>query len=314
MMNIVKQARSSIPPIDHALASIHMTHNKPFQRSRKKPRAVERWRYAFAEKYMRLLIIAVLTTLAMVGCASKEESGTASPSVSVSDSTDGPSQYMAYEHSIRLDVEEAKIASVHEAAEAACRAAAAEQCVILMSQLDTGRDVSAALKFRATPSGIRDLIAAIGSQGDIISQSVTGEDLATPIEDSAKKLAMLTDYQSKLEALEERASSDIDALIKVNKELASVQSDIEAMTGHRAHLIERVETELLNVFISSTYNRSFWKPIATATSDFGHNLSEGIESAIYGVAFLLPWSLILLVFGWAARKLWLRTKKRNANA
>src|SRR3990172_833080 len=201
---------------------------------------------------------------------------------------------MAYEHSIRLDVEEAKIASVHEAAEAACRAAAAEQCVILMSQLDTGRDVSAALKFRATPSGIRDLIAAIGSQGDIISQSVTGEDLATPIEDSAKKLAMLTDYQSKLEALEERASSDIDALIKVNKELASVQSDIEAMTGHRAHLIERVETELLNVFISSTYNRSFWKPITTALSDFGHNLSEGIESAIYGVAFLLPWSLILL--------------------
>lgn len=263
---------------------------------------------------MRLPLLALLMLIVIAGCARKEESAAVAQSVSAQEAVNSPSRYMAYEHAIHLDAEEGKVATVYKAALAACREAIADQCVILGSHLNTGREVSAELKFRGRPGGIRKLIAALGAQGEVISQSVTAEDLTRPIEDSAKKLAMLNDYRSKLEALSGRANNDIDALIKVNKELAQVQSEIEAMTGERTYLVQRIETEILNVSITTVHNRLFWKPVSTALSDFGLNLSEGLSKAITGVAFLIPWSLVLVVFVWVGRKLWLhrRTPKKNA--
>ena len=263
---------------------------------------------------MQVLLVAMLMLLAIAGCAKKEESSAGTSSEAKKESVGGTSQYMAYEHIIRLDVEEKRVAIVHETVQAACREAVTDQCVILESRLATGRYASADLKFRAKPSGIKKLIAILSSEGEIINRSVVAEDLADPIEDSAKKLAMLNDYRSKLEALRGRASSDVDALIKVNKELALVQSEIETMAGERAHLVQRIETEILNVAISSIHNRSFFSPVAEALSNFSNNLSNGISSAITGIAFIIPWGLTLLMFWWAGRKLWLRRKKTSENA
>jgi hypothetical protein len=186
--------------------------------------------------------------------------------------------------------------------------------VILGSELDTGRYVSAELKFRAKPNGIQKIISVLSSQGEVISQSTKAEDLAAPIEDSAKKLAMLIDYRSKLEALLGHANNTIDTLIKVNKELAQVQSDIEALTGQRTHLLQRVETEILNVTISSIHNRSFWKPILIAFSEFGSDFSKGVSGAITGIAYLIPWGLTLLAFIWIGRILWSHWKRPKINA
>ncbi len=262
---------------------------------------------------MRLPLVILLIFMAMASCARKEESAAVALAVSAKAPADSPNRYMAYEHSLRLDTEEDKVVVVYKAALAACREAVADQCVTLESHLNTGRDVSAELKFRGKPGGIQKLIAQLGAQGEVISQTTTAEDLTSPLEDSARKLAMLDDYRSKLETLRERASVDIDALIKVNKELAQVQSEIEAMTGGRAHLVQRVETEILNVNITAIHHRQFWKPISAALSDFGSNLSEGLSKAITGVAFLIPWSLVLVVFAWVGRKLWTRGK-RTKNA
>src|SRR5262249_51799679 len=172
--------------------------------------------------------------------------------------------YLAYQHSITIDTEEQKVGAVFEAAQTACREASADLCVLLESHVSTVRSASASLKFRAKPSGIQKLIAALAMQGEVTPQSTTAEDLASPIEDTAKKLAMLTDYRVKLEALHGRASRDVDALIKLNRELAQVQSDLEAMSGTYAHLMQRVETEILNVSIVAEHNQAFWRPAAVS--------------------------------------------------
>jgi len=223
-----------------------------------------------------------------------------------------PTRSIAYERMIALDVEDSRVATVYKSVESACEQAIAEQCVILESQLNTGRYVSASLRMRAKPEGIRKIIASMSTQGEVVRQSVNAEDLASPIEDSAKKLAMLNDYRTKLEALRGKASSDIDALIKVNKELAQVQNDIEGLAGERAHLIQRVETEILNVSISSIEGGTFWRPIGNAISDFTRNLSSGISGVITALAYMLPWGIMLIVLWWGGRKLWSRRKKNGA--
>ena len=211
---------------------------------------------------------------------------------------------LAYQHSIQIDTQEDRVAAIHAAALAACREAAADLCTVLESHGSTGRFASATLRLRARPAGIPKLIAALGRQADITEQSTSAEDLAAPLQDGEKKLAMLTAYRAQLEDLRHRAGTDVDALIKVNRELAQVQSELEAAAGKQAYLMQRVETEILDISIRSEHNQSFWRPISHAASDFGGNLSQGVSGAITGVAYLLPWVLIVAFVAWVVRRLW----------
>jgi len=230
-----------------------------------------------------------------------------------SESAPNANKYLAYEHSVSIDADDDKVAPLFEAAQAACREAAAEACAILDARISRSDISNASLRFRAKAAGIKKLIAVLSSQGKVSSLSTTAEDLAGPIEDTAKKLAMLTDYRTRLEALRSR-SNDVDSLIKLNHELAEVQSQIESLSGEQAHLVQRVETEILNVSISSYQNRSFWSPISESTSGFGGNLSEGIASAITALAYMIPWGLILAFVVWGIRKLWKGRKRKQAAA
>jgi hypothetical protein len=221
-------------------------------------------------------------------------------------------RYLAYEHFITIDAQKDEVPALFDAAQKACREAVAESCAILDSRISSGDVASATLKFRARSEGIKKLVAVLSTQGKIASQSTSAEDLAGPIEDTAKKLAMLTTYRSKLEGLLGRSNNDVDALIKLNRELADVQGQIESLSGEQAHLVQRVETEILNVTLSSYANRPFWGPIGESASSFGESLSDGIATAITALAYLIPWSLVLLLFFWLARKLWNRRKKSQA--
>jgi hypothetical protein len=262
---------------------------------------------------VRRLSIALLLLVAIAGCFQKHDSTTLAEKPSRSVSPDSAGRYLAYEHSVQIDTEERKVAAIYEAAKATCREASIDLCTVLESRINTGRAAFASLKFPAKPSGIRKLISALGKQAEITDQSTSAEDLAGPIEDSAKKLGMLNDYRTKLEALRDRASNDVDALIKVNRELAQVQSELEAIAGKQAHLVQRVETEILRFTIRSDRNQSFWRPIALAMSDFGTNLSQGVSIAISGIAYLIPWAFVFGVAAWAGRKLWRRRKQLKKN-
>ena len=264
---------------------------------------------------MKRLLLPLGILLAVSACAKKEESAAMAPAATVASAPAGrTSSFLAYEHSLSVDTEEQEVATIFEAAQAACRDTADELCTVLESRISSGRSASASLKFRARPNGIRKIVAALSKQAEVTNQSTTAEDLAVPITDAAKKLAMLKDYRSKLEALRGRAGNDVDALIKVNRELAQVQSELEAREGTHAHLVQRVETEILNVFIRSVEHRAFWKPIGFAISDFAGNLSQGISIAITGIAFLTPWAMLLVIAVWGGRKLWRRRKGAKTSA
>lgn len=215
---------------------------------------------------------------------------------------------LAYEHTVDIDTTPDKVATLYADGLRACREAAAA-CTLLESRIDSEPDAAASLKFRATPDLIPKLVAAMGDQAELARQSTRVEDLSGPIADTARELAMLDDYRSRLEALRSRAGNDIDALVKVNRELAEIQSKYETADGKRALLARRVDTDILNVSIRSDRRRPFWSPIRRSLGEFGSNLSQGISFAVSGVAYLLPWLFILLVAGWAVRKLWRRRRR-----
>ena len=258
---------------------------------------------------LRQLAILLIVTASLGGCS--RQNAHMAPAASAEARAEAPAsanRYLAYEHSIEIETSDDKMAPLFDAAQAACRAATAQSCAILEARISTGEYASAQLRFRATAAGVQNLIKVLSAEGEIASRSTTAEDLAGPIEDNAKKLAMLTDYRSKLEALRTRSTADVDSLIKLTRELAQVQSEIEGLTGSQAQLMQRVETEILNVSISSHHSRPFVRPIGDAASEFGENLSEAIATFITGMAYLLPWVLLLTVALWIWRKLRKRRK------
>jgi hypothetical protein len=254
-------------------------------------------------------MVIIMLGILLMACSNKEAAKGALVAPAAAPLAAGVQKTLAYEHSIQLDTAESNISKIYNAAISACAGAIQDECVLLESRIHSGRGGSANLKFRAKPNGIRQIIDLMRSQAEMTQQSSSAEDLAAPIADAEKRLAMLKDYRSKLKALESRATNDVDALIKVSRELAQVQSDIETLAGTHSGLMRRVETETLTVTMISLEQRSFWSPISSAFSSFGGNLSQGIASLMTGLAYLLPW-LIAIGFGtYMGRQLWMRRRR-----
>jgi len=258
-------------------------------------------------------IVAITLVLALAaGCSSKREASASGQGDVVQNKLAAPAapaanRQLAYEHDVDIDAAPDKVAALYADGLKACRDAAAA-CTLLESRIQGEPQAEATLKFRAAPALIPKLVNAMGQRAELARQSTRAEDLSGPIADTARELAMLDDYRARLEALRGRAANDIDALIKVNHELAEVQAKIEAANGTRAQLAQRIDTEILNVSIRSGRQQSFWAPIGRASKEFGGDLAKGISIAIAGVAYLLPWVFILSIAAWAVRKLWRRRR------
>lgn len=251
--------------------------------------------------------LAVLCSLQ--ACADKDRAGGA---VGALESTPAAkNNWLAYQHHINLQTEAEQVPAIFKRLIAVCSAAPEQQCQLLESKLNTSEYVSSSLKFRAPAATIQQLMAATAELGQVTEQATTAEDLQAPIADTEKQSQLLLDYRQRLEGLRERAKNDLDALIKVNKELAQVQAEIEAISGKAAHLRQRVNTEILSIQVSGKQSRSFATPLKLALRDFSSNLAQAVAGLITVLAFLLPWLGMLLLGSIVLPKLWRRWHKKT---
>jgi len=225
-------------------------------------------------------------------------------------SDDGRRATLATTRRVDMEVEPEAVAPLFTSTQAACEADAASACVVLASRLDTGDHAHAELTLRAAPAGVARLLAKLHSGHGLVGESASSEDLAAPIVDSERQIAMAREYRDSLLALRAKGSNDIKAMMSINEELARVQSQLESATGERAHLQRRIDTETLTVTIACTGARDShpWRTISRAFGEFGAHLADAAGSAITFVAYAIPWAIVLLPLGWGVRWLWRRRR------
>ena len=201
--------------------------------------------------------------------------------------------YLSYEHSLSIQLEHDDLAVKYKTLTDHCTSDRDNNCTILESELTAGNYTYGKIKIRIAPTGVQQFLTLAGNDGKITSESTSVEDLSTQIFDTEKRIKLLQTYQIDLLELQKQAKNDIDSLIKVSQEIANTQSQLEDLSGNNQVLMQRVNMDIINIYLSSHGPDSFWQPIADALDEFKDNMADGIAGAITGIAYLLPWLIVL---------------------
>jgi hypothetical protein len=259
----------------------------------------------------RGLQVALVASALLAGCAdgTNAQYGVADSNLQLDlppEAADSTRRYLEQKHTVTIDVPEQKIDPAFQAVVAACNTDRKLQCTLLDSELTKAENTAASISARLIPSGVDTFIALAASHGTIESKSTHTNDLAKPIVDAEQRLKMLEGYMQDLLRLQQQSRGDVDALIKVSAEIAETQSQLESLKGEHAHLLQRVDFQIVNLHFFSNRTQSLATPIQRAFRDFGRDLTDGIAQAITGLAYLVPWLLILVPLAFLFRYLWRR--------
>jgi hypothetical protein len=247
---------------------------------------------------------AVLTSLAISACShNNPASGGAALRELRADPEHGT---LSREHNVSVDVPETQLDARFQRLANRCKTDSAHHCTILQSDVSTGQFASGLIKLRIDPGAVEELISFAASLGTLEHRSTQVEDLAEAIQDTQSRVEMLTNYRKQLLELQSKATTNIDAAIKIASELSTVQSNLEQANGQAAFQAKRTTTDVVTVRFSVTEQKAFWRPIREAARNFFGNLSTGISQAITAVAYILPWLLVVIPGLYLVRFLWRR--------
>jgi hypothetical protein len=228
---------------------------------------------------------------------------------------------LAYEHFVSVELSKELLPARMKEIQDACNTNKELACSLLDFSTSSNESVpSGSIRMRLAPAGVNSMVEMAGKGGEIASRNTHAEDLAEPIADTERQLALLTTHRDRLAEFMKSKDIKVEQLITVSRELASAQSQIDALGTQRANLRRRVDTELLTINFSLPRHAyaAEQSPVLDAFRSFGSDLKEAIASVIRFTAFLLPWlvvvvpGLILLRLFWRWITRWLtRRELRN---
>ena len=218
---------------------------------------------------------------------------------------------LALTHSVIVAADAAAVPTIHARLRARCAADRANACTVFGSSLQRNEDeATASLTLRIRAAGVEPLLGVIGSDGEIERRETTSEDVTHAIRDGDARLRMLREYRERLLELQRTGSRDIETLMKLAEQLASVQSQLEQAEGEQKHLRGRVERDLVNVRIDSDAPMNSWRPVGDAIDDIPVVLAVTVAGIISFLTAAIPISLVALPVFWLLLR-WRRRRNRT---
>jgi hypothetical protein len=271
-----------------------------------------------------MFVVFVVAYLALSGTACEkkfaaaEYATTAAPKVTNLASPREKNNSLAYEHRLSIEIAKELLAERVEAVRAACIADTENGCTLLEISDQSRQEVpEGSVRMRIAPKGVDTISKLAAEGGSVTSRLTSAEDLAQPIADTERQLALLNLHRERLMELMRRKDIGVSDLITVSRELATVQSQLEEFGAQKANLRRRVDTELLSINWSPPLGtfQSAQSPITDALRSFGADFREAVGQIIVFLAYLLPWlaigipALILLRWLWRRIGVWVARQR-----
>lgn len=217
------------------------------------------------------------------------------------------SDSLAYEHSVSIELSKVDLAKRVVEVQNACVSSKEFGCTLLDISTEGHRGVpSGSIRMRLAPGGVEPIVTVAARGGEIVSRTTHAEDLAQPIADTERELALMTTHRDRLAEFMKSKELKVDQLITVSKELATVQAQIDALTTQRANLRRRVDTDLLAINLSLPPEESARErhPIRDALRSFTEQFWDACGDVIAFVSYLLPWLVVILPGLFLLRLFW----------
>jgi len=219
---------------------------------------------------------------------------------------------LAYEYDITLWLPGRASSMLMAAHEQACHDAGPSICVVLSSyyvDLSDG-EIDGVLKFSAVKSYMDDFRHSLPSdveqaEGVVSSSAATVEDLTRTIIDTEANLSAQKTLRDRLVILLERDDAELGDLLKVERELARVQGEIDSTESYLRTLRGRVNRDLMTVSYSPLYEYEKPSPFAPLTKALGGvvaAVASSLAAVILFIAKAIPWLLLAVPGIWLGRR------------
>lgn len=262
---------------------------------------------------MRLLMTILLAgaLCGAPGCAKKAvNAGSAEAPLAGEQAKAG--SFLAYEHTVRIDLDEGAIGGRVDAVREACGSERFGSCSLLSAELKSGRHIGGEVVVRIAPAGVEPLVRFAADGGAIQSHTTYAKDLAQVVADNARQRELLTRQRAKLEEFQARKDLAVADMLALTRELASLEVQLDAVEQQSAQQRLHIETNRLAIQFRATDESTQESRVFAALKGLWGSLNEGLADAVEYAGYVLPFLLLgfplLLVLRW----LWRRATRSRA--
>lgn len=228
-----------------------------------------------------------------------------------------PVLYLAYTYALGLEVPSERLIGVMDRHVQACQAAGPRLCQLIGSNRtgDPQSQMQGYVSLRGEPGWLNTFKATIAHDADeaggrIESENTTSEDLTRQIVDTEARLRAQTALRDRLQDLLRSRPGRLADLLEVERELARVQGEIDAVQSALAVMRTRVSMSELSLSYRSSprsVGSDTFEPLRQAFANFLSIIVGGFAAIITIVAALIPFAIVLVPLGW----LLLRWRRRR---
>jgi uncharacterized protein DUF4349 len=223
---------------------------------------------------------------------------------------------LAITHSFTLRLAATEVEPVQQRHLAEC---AKLGCTVLSTNLDRSIEsrISARISMRIAPESYQAFVAVISAPpAEIVMHSESAEDKTAAILDVDKRLEVKTTLRDRLAAmLKDPGAKSAADLAAIEKELAQVQGDIEAIVAQRDYLRTLTDTVRVDITyrgVAAQAGGFDVSPIKQAVDGIGRTLVGSVAALISFLAAAVPWLPVIALVVWGGRRAMRRWRARRA--
>jgi hypothetical protein len=241
-------------------------------------------------------------------------------------SSPGPSQpagptpilYIAYTYAMGLEIPSQRLTGVMDRHVQACQAAGPRLCQLIGSNRtgDPESYMEGYVSLRGEPNWLNTFKGGMAAEADaaggrIVQETTGSEDLTRQIVDTEARLRAQTALRDRLQELLRSRPGRLADLLEVERELARVQGEIDAVQSALAVMRTRVSMSELTLSYRSAprpVGSDTFEPLRQAFANFLGIIVGGFAAIITLIAVLIPFAIVLVPLGWL---LWRWRKRRG---
>lgn len=250
----------------------------------------------------------------------REEAPAAAPAPATPPSQGAPSQpagptpvlYLAYSYAMGLEVPSGRLTGVMDRHIEACQQAGPRLCQLIGSNRsgDPESYMEGYVSLRAEPGWLRTFVGGLSREvdeagGRIVSETTNTEDLTRQIVDTEARLRALTALRDRLQQLLRERPGRLADLLEVERELARVQGEIDAIQSSLAVMRTRVAMSELTLQYRSAprpVGSDTFEPLRHAFANFLGIVVAGFAAIITLIAGLIPIAIVVVPIAWLLLK------------